>query len=1009
MSKNQILSRCLLAWVLAFSFLLGNACALQPSDKDWKTSVLTFEDAKAAADRGDAYAQAVVSVYYFYGWQTERNPTEACRFAEKSTDQNNPLGQYMLGASYRSGPVIAFQNDGIALQKKAVPGLKKMAESPYAIEALAAMTVEGKVIPSDPKKGVLLHKKAADMGYGLAQYQYATCARDGVGMDKDPQASQEYAAKSADNKYDPKKGDAKKENQPVGDANKKTVEASESFKQFLEQAEKGNPEAQYTVAVAYAQGVGVAVDTNESYKWLCKAAKQYQPNALTLLGVMYFTGKADKQDSKKGFQLIHEAAEQGSTTAASLLGAMYSNGLGVSKDPAQGALWTKKSDRQGQNEASAYLKQILDYSQEHPGQAIAGIGSKPKEFESGRVSEDKGEPFAKQAKADRVAKEKQEQDRIAKQAEADRVTPASTDTQVVNYDYINEGNGICITKCPDDTSGAVVIPCSINGKPVISIGEHAFFGCHKLTNVTIPSSVTSIGKSAFSCSGLTSVTIPSSVTSIGERAFSVCSDLTSVCIPSSVTSIGRNAFRQTLLTSVTIPSSVSNIPDFAFYWCRSLSSVTLPSSVTSIGDDAFGWNTKLTNVTIPSSVTSIGKDAFTHCKNLSSVRFLGNAPTIGPRVFDDAASGFVVKFNSGASGYTKPTWMGYPVEQINSWSVDSVHTPLHMLARIFEWGVIVAFVCLVIATLRRDMSLASRKEGHVVTSVKRDRGLIFWPARLDPLFILGSIVICYLLLWFFPHAGPAGLLFFFSVAIPLSAFSLAWILLGWITQTKFDIAKRAALSLSSALLLFQFGFEPWRYVIVKVVIWLPLIAFFIRSSSIFAYRAYLFPVVCSLLFSVTRLVGPESLIYLTCRFALNAAIIYLSLRSFLLSKDGSKVDHLSLHRLLDVGKAMIGLRSSLNAPPPPPPPTRWFYLLDGETTGPVVEPELRARATKNGWQPETPVCMEGSNVWTTLGNILPTIQSAPSNCIEEPAIKDPIPDSSQPFLSSHKDHCETDH
>ena len=61
-----------------------------------------------------------------------------------------------------------------------------------------------------------------------------------------------------------------------------------------------------------------------------------------------------------------------------------------------------------------------------------------------------------------------------------------------------------------------------------------------LTQITIPSSVTSIGDSAFSdCSSLTQITIPSSVTTIGDSAFSDCSSLTQITIPSSVTSIGK--------------------------------------------------------------------------------------------------------------------------------------------------------------------------------------------------------------------------------------------------------------------------------------------------------------------------------------------------------------------------------------------------------------------------------------------------------------------------------------
>ncbi|MCR4663795.1 MAG: leucine-rich repeat domain-containing protein, partial [Paludibacteraceae bacterium] len=80
--------------------------------------------------------------------------------------------------------------------------------------------------------------------------------------------------------------------------------------------------------------------------------------------------------------------------------------------------------------------------------------------------------------------------------------------------------------------------------------------------ITIPNSVTSIGKYAFDyCTGLTSVTIPNSVTSIGDWAFSSCSSLTSVTIPNSVTSIGNYAFSWcSKLTAV-------HISDLAA-WCK---------------------------------------------------------------------------------------------------------------------------------------------------------------------------------------------------------------------------------------------------------------------------------------------------------------------------------------------------------------------------------------------------------------------------------------------------------
>lgn len=219
-----------------------------------------------------------------------------------------------------------------------------------------------------------------------------------------------------------------------------------------------------------------------------------------------------------------------------------------------------------------------------------------------------------------------------------------------------------------DYLGTIASWCAIqfgpDGQPLVSApnGGQLYISGQLITDIVIPEGITSIGAWAFAgVKNLISVVIPEGVTSIGDYAFSGCSGLTSVTIPESVTSIRNGTFYGCSgLTSVVIPDSVTSIGNGAFADCSGLMDVAIPEGVTSIGTGAFERCSGLTNVTIPSSVISIGDFAFS---DLVSAEFLGDAPTVGGAPFrrDYVTPGrFCIYYHSGTSGWTSPTWNGYP-------------------------------------------------------------------------------------------------------------------------------------------------------------------------------------------------------------------------------------------------------------------------------------------------------------------------------------------------------------
>lgn len=141
----------------------------------------------------------------------------------------------------------------------------------------------------------------------------------------------------------------------------------------------------------------------------------------------------------------------------------------------------------------------------------------------------------------------------------------------------------------------------------------AFSGCKNLERVTLPNTLTSIGRSAFSWTKLSSVVIPNSVTEIGYGAFWDC-----------------NSLKQ-----ITLPNALTKISDGMFHGCYALERIVIPNSVAEIGDGAFIECKSLKEVVIGNGVKKIGDSAFTKCQSLTAISLPNTLEIIGSRAFDD--------------------------------------------------------------------------------------------------------------------------------------------------------------------------------------------------------------------------------------------------------------------------------------------------------------------------------------------------------------------------------------
>ena len=179
---------------------------------------------------------------------------------------------------------------------------------------------------------------------------------------------------------------------------------------------------------------------------------------------------------------------------------------------------------------------------------------------------------------------------------------------------------------------------------VETINRAAFDGTSSMKHVTFqaPAKIKTIGEAAFqNANALENIDLPEGLLEIKKDAFNKCTSLTEIGIPSTVTTIDPTGFQQAeklerfdVNKNNTVYSSVDGFllskdkkTLVSFPPAKANTYYTLlPPTIETIGAQAFYAINKLENITIPEKVNRIEKFAFDQLVKLNTIAFLGKQP-----------------------------------------------------------------------------------------------------------------------------------------------------------------------------------------------------------------------------------------------------------------------------------------------------------------------------------------------------------------------------------------------
>ncbi len=230
----------------------------------------------------------------------------------------------------------------------------------------------------------------------------------------------------------------------------------------------------------------------------------------------------------------------------------------------------------------------------------------------------------------------------------------------------------------------------LSGATVTALPANQFEGWRRLTWLTLPNGLQSIGDNAFrECFRLFDVSLPATLRSMGNYAFYYCYSLRRAVIPEGAMA-GLWSFAHSGIRSLVLPASMKGVPrgmctgcldltdiqfngqaligSNAFEECHQLKQVNLPEGLRWMDNQCFRYCTGLTRITLPSTLQYM-VTPFYNCTDLREVVCLSMTPPLLPyRLHGDSpdeGTTLRVPNISLATYQESPYWKEFNIEGID--------------------------------------------------------------------------------------------------------------------------------------------------------------------------------------------------------------------------------------------------------------------------------------------------------------------------------------------------------